>query len=98
MRIKEGVKLDGISTDITKIFHIVEFHLNRHAQEMWITSALDGEHMPGSKHYSGEAIDVRIWDLVNKEDCVTKIQESIGDDYDVVLEASHIHIEYDPDG
>ena len=97
MRIKEGVKLDGISTDITKIFHIVEFFLNSHGQEMWITSALDGEHMQGSKHYSGEAIDVRIWDLINKQDCCTKMREALGNNYDVVLESSHIHLEYDPE-
>jgi hypothetical protein len=96
MRIKEGVKLDGIQTTITKTFHIVEFFLNSHGQEMWITSGLEGEHMKDSKHYTGEAIDVRIWDLINKQDCVTKIREALGTDYDVVLESSHIHIEYDP--
>lgn len=96
MRIKEGVKLDGIQTSITKTFHIIEFFLRSHGQEMWITSALDGKHKEGSKHYTGEAIDLRIWDLINKQDCVTLIQEALGNDYDVVLEPSHIHVEYDP--
>lgn len=96
MKIKKGVELDGISTNITKIFHIIEFFLKSHGQELVITSGLEGEHKKDSKHYTGEAIDVRTWDLVNKQDCCTRIREALGDEYDVVLESSHIHIEYDP--
>lgn len=96
MRIKEGVELDGISTNITKTWHIVEYYLAKYGQEMWITSGLEGIHKQGSKHHSGEAVDLRIWDLEDPDRCVMEMSAILGPDYDVVLESTHIHLEYDP--
>ena len=63
---------------------------------MTITSGNDGLHMKGSKHYTNEAIDIRIRDMVNRHRTFRDIQRDLGKDYDVVLESDHIHIEYDP--
>ncbi len=62
---------------------------------MTITSAKDGVHMKGSKHYSGEAIDVRKFDMKNVKIVVEEFKEYLGKDYDVINEKTHIHIEYD---
>lgn len=67
--------------------------------EIVITSGTDGSHMVGSKHYSGEALDVRISNFPNKEAVATfarLLRLRLGGDYDVVIEADHLHIEYDP--
>lgn len=61
-----------------------------------ITSVNDGQHMTGSKHYSGHAFDVRIWWLSDPLKCTGAIATKLGPDFDVVLEKDHIHIEYDP--
>lgn len=65
---------------------------------MTITSGNDGKHMRGSKHYTNEAIDIRINDMQNPKRVSDEIAFYLGKNYDVVLEPTHIHIEYDPKG
>ena len=75
-------------------------------RDVVITSVCDGTHMEGSKHYEGNAFDVRTWvtdtcgvqmSRDTKRDIATFLQNILGMDYDVVAEATHIHVEYDPD-
>ena len=72
-----------------------------------ITSQKDGTHKPRSGrislHYSGLAVDIRSKHLTpeQKQRVKVKLRDSLGVDYDVVLEAEgmtneHFHIEYDP--
>jgi hypothetical protein len=64
-----------------------------------LTSGREGVHMPGSKHYSGNAGDYRIRHLEDSSMAAAIVEELRGcftDDYDVVLEETHIHVEYDP--
>lgn len=65
---------------------------------MTITSGheLTSRHMKESKHYTGEAIDIRKFDMKNTKIVLEEIREYLGNDYDVVEEKTHIHIEYDP--
>lgn len=68
-----------------------------------ITSICDGKHKAGSKHYEGLAFDVRTWadsagnQMTNKEKqlIAEHCRSYLGDDWDVVVEPTHIHIEYD---
>ncbi len=65
-----------------------------------VTFTTNGTHTtPNSLHYSGNAIDLRVWGLTDAEraDWVRRIRDAIGYDYDVVDEGDHIHVEYDPD-
>lgn len=69
--------------------------------EVTITSAKDGTHKENSKHYSGNAVDIRtkdmkkdvkwVWGTIEKN-----LNIAYPNCYDVVLESNHIHIEYDP--
>ncbi len=63
-----------------------------------VTSLCDGKHSKNSKHYEGNAVDFRTRHLT--DDDVMPIREALvarlGPDYDVILEATHIHVEYDP--
>lgn len=62
-----------------------------------ITSALDGEHMVESKHYIGQALDVRTHNWVEwKKEELRECLNGLGRDYDVVQEHDHLHIEFDP--
>jgi hypothetical protein len=63
-----------------------------------ITSALDGTHSKGSLHYKGLATDYRIWNVpeARRSELRSQVAETLGDDFDVVLESTHLHVEYDP--
>lgn len=67
--------------------------------QLVVTSLRDGVHMPGSLHYSGNAVDLRIRDLNQGQ--LGMILQGLrsrlsGQGFDVILESDHIHIEYDP--
>jgi hypothetical protein len=63
-----------------------------------VTSLMDGKHSQRSLHYKGLAVDLRIWNLnAPVEQVVTALRSALGEDYDVVLESDHIHVEYDPE-
>jgi len=76
-----------------------------------LTSAVDGKHKKGSKHYTGEAVDFRTNHISSREiklSIVEEIKRRLTEDYDVIFEDNafdsngnqtryeHIHIEYDP--
>jgi len=67
---------------------------------VWCTSANDSTHMPGSKHYSNEAFDIRTKNAIGGLDVIKQwaknIQIELGSDYDVVIEKDHLHLEFDP--
>ena len=68
---------------------------------VWITSANDSNHMTGSLHYENRAFDIRIRNIIGQVSSearlwAERIQVALGDDYDVLLESDHIHVEYDP--
>jgi hypothetical protein len=96
MQIKTGVALSGMSPEIVLAVMIIKDILNDHGQEVVITSGVDGKHRVSSAHYTGRAVDLRIWDLKDKDRCITKMRAALGRDYDVVLESNHIHLEFDP--
>lgn len=64
-----------------------------------ITSGTDGVHRPGSKHYSGEALDFRRrhWTRAQLHQFVDALRARLGPGYDLVIEPTHLHVEYDPD-
>lgn len=72
-----------------------------------LTSGTEGQHSERSLHYpsnspsgKGRAIDLRIWNLPAHEAEAPKaarmLKERLSSDYDVVLETTHVHVEYDP--
>lgn len=94
LRFKDGVSLYGLQPEML-------WALDR-CVEAWegdvtVTSARGDKHSVGSKHYSGYAVDLRTRDL--NESQIRIILEALRfilHGYDVILESTHIHIEYDP--
>lgn len=62
-----------------------------------ITSGTDGQHKPGSKHYTGEALDIRSFNIPEalRPKVIAHLQARLGSDYQVIVEQDHIHIEWD---
>lgn len=63
-----------------------------------VTSGLDGTHQAKSLHYEGLAEDYRTSDAPKGQllGMVSEIRALLGGSYDVVLESTHLHVEFDP--
>lgn len=98
MRIKsgpQGARVYGIRPEIVLALNIASAVFERRGVQMVITSVADGQHSRGSLHYAGCATDLRRPEA-NAEAIVADLKDRLGDDYDVVLEADHIHVEFQP--
>lgn len=108
IRLKDGVKLDGLSPQI--LLAIVVADQQRAAlgwmaprMETVVTSVNDSQHRVNSLHYQGRAVDLRTHDLDDrhKDVWVDYIRRALGKDFDVLLEGlgtpnEHLHLEWDP--
>lgn len=91
------VNLDGIHMEmIVAILAAMRVCMRHGVRELVITSARDGRHGKASLHGSGEAIDLRNFTWPDTIGMADEIREELDQDYDVVLEHDHLHIEYDP--
>jgi hypothetical protein len=98
VRAKIGTILD-LNQEIQEAYHLAEGIYQDYGYECVVTSGRDGTHMAGSKHYGGDAIDLRTRHVKDNNTIAMIAQELqivLGDDYDVVVEGTHIHVEYDP--
>ena len=95
MKFKEGVKVFGIRQEALLILMCAETVWARQGEEVVCTSVVDGSHSVASLHFAGCAVDLRIWGL-DVEKAAAELREALTDEYDVVVEADHIHVEYQP--
>ena len=69
--------------------------------DMVVTSAgeIGDFRKKGSKHLSGMAFDIRTRGLSDETiHLIARLaRAALGDDYDVVVESNHIHVEFDPE-
>lgn len=93
--IKPGVRIQGMRTEILLAVLVAHELFSEQNQYLTITSCTDGQHKEGSLHYEGLAVDLRLPNA-GKEKVVGQLAGRLGTEYDVILEADHIHVEYDP--
>jgi hypothetical protein len=99
MDYKEGVDSGAMSPELSGRFDAIDrVHQEIAGRGAVVTSARDGSHRVNSKHYSGEAIDLRTRDLTSSQvdRLVNELRRTLGSDFDVIREGDHIHLEYDP--
>jgi hypothetical protein len=101
VKVKDGVNLSGMTAPALFGLTVSEVIFGRHGAEMVVTSGTDGVHSAGSRHYSGNAFDLRTRNLTGET--LTAILDSLKSalskfGFDVVRESDHIHVEYDPKG
>ena len=101
MILKNGVKIKGIKPECIMGIMIAEsvWKLSLNTNDpMVITSVTDGKHMNGSLHYKGLAFDVRTNFLTSTQKSIffDALRNHMDLEFDIVLEKSHIHIEFDP--
>uniref|UniRef100_A0A6M3Y334 Peptidase n=1 Tax=viral metagenome TaxID=1070528 RepID=A0A6M3Y334_9ZZZZ len=95
MLIKAGVDISRLRPEIRrKLRKIAQTVWACDNQELVITSTYEGNHNESSLHYVNLAIDIRRDQAMSYS--FKELKRTLGADYDVVQEANHIHIEYDP--
>ena len=98
MQLKTGVKLRGLQPELLLALIVADGIYKKYfARDLVVTSVTDGCHKVGSKHFVGQAADLRLWGLEGRvESIVSALVAALGEDFDVVPEKDHIHLEYDP--
>jgi len=95
MLLKAGVDISRLKPEIRKkLPGIAGIIWSVDQEELVILSTYEGDHSEGSLHYADLAVDIR--KTIGFKVIATKIKAYLGKDYDVVLNAFHIHIEYNP--
>jgi hypothetical protein len=105
LKVKDGVNIHGLLPEMQPV--LVHSHRiwSARGYDHVVTSARDGIHGIGSWHYFGYALDLRTWapeggqlNLAEKQELAEELREALSqysDFYDVVVESTHMHIEYD---
>ena len=98
MIIKSGVRVFGLRPEILLALIIAEPLFEEEGEEMVVTSLIEGKHSRGSLHYAGAAVDLRTNPIAPAaaKEIRDELQRRLGPDYDVVLEKTHLHIEFQP--
>ena len=82
IRFKQGVKWQGVSPEITLAIMAMDGVLSPQTYDnaCWITSIRDGQHSKDSRHYIGEAFDMRsknIMASISKKDVLEDIKNTL---------------------
>jgi len=96
--LKPGVRITGMRPEIL-LAAVAAMEVYKAAgHDLTITACVDGKHATGSLHYAGAAIDLRTRDLPPAEvpKILAQVKTCLGDDFDVLREADHFHVEFQP--
>ena len=102
LSLKTGARVTGLRIEALFAVMVAQSVFAEAGCDCIITSGTDGKHSRGSEHYKGDAVDFRTRHLPGGSEGETarlvfqKIAAALGDEYDVVLESTHIHVEFDP--
>lgn len=95
MLLKTGVDISRLRPEIRKKLPMISAVVVAiEGGELVIVSTYEGNHSPGSLHYADLAVNIRSGK--HKDQVGLELGRVLGPDYDVVVEMTHIHIEYDP--
>lgn len=97
IEMKQDVSIDGLRAPMLRAlqYALIAWQAAG-ASRLVVTSTTEGEHTPGSLHPDGLAVDLRIWELSHPVQVAAALELLLGPEYDVVLEDTHVHVEYDP--
>ena len=98
MKLKDGIKILGLRPELNLALIIADKIWSNYNQELVITELTGGKHGTASLHYAGLSADLRTRYFTDEEkELVAKdLREALGENYDVVVEKTHIHIEFQP--
>jgi len=91
-------KVKGMQPEILLAIIITNELLSKmFKRDLTLTSVTDS-HQPPSFHPEGLAFDMRTWGMSweDKTRFKKELENLLGGEYDVVIEGTHIHVEFDP--
>jgi hypothetical protein len=89
--LKAGVQFAHDSVALGRI--LATLLLLEEPSDLVITSGSDGTHDPNSRHYRGEAVDIRTRTLANPEAVRAKLAAVLGPKFSVINEGDHLHVQ-----
>lgn len=94
----KSVNIHGLDVCMQPVLKNADIIWRKYGQEVVVTSARDGIHSVGSLHYYGFAVDLRTYYFADhiKPQVAQELRKALGPKYQVILEKTHIHVEYDP--
>ena len=98
MKLKTGVKVNGMKPEILLAIIVAKDIYKDHGKDLVVTEVTGGKHGIGSLHYAGLAVDIRT-NFFREDEVILvhkDLRDALGEEYDVVLEKTHIHIEFQP--
>lgn len=99
MFLKGDVRLKGIQPEMCVCLMVAHdvYEVAGQGHRFMVTSVTDGKHMEKSLHYRGLAVDLRLPEAQMVSKVVYDLTRALGNEFDVVCEKDHIHVEYDPE-
>jgi len=96
--LKSDVHVAGMRPELVPALLAADRIYRANGAFMTVTSVSEGEHKEKSLHPEGLAFDLRTRNFTRVEvDRIARaIRESLTIDYDVVVEKTHIHVEFQP--
>ena len=104
MKLKEGVQALDVHPSVLHAMDVVDaFWRQTFGTHAVVTSLGDSNHSEGSLHYGvpgdvrTRAFDLRTRDLDGAQKAMVRyaLRRLLGEAYDVILETTHLHIEFD---
>lgn len=105
-KFKRGVTFNGVQPECVMGIMVATHVMESLGHTCTVTSIMDGKHLSNSLHYAGLAFDLRTWANDSGEQLpdekkqliARSLRQYLGADWDVVVESTHIHCEFDPKG
>jgi len=82
---------------VAKAVGTVAIVFNSYDEDLFITSYCEGQHGIRTLHPFGYAFDLRAPRDVPTSVLKGRLKTALGNDFDIIFERDHIHIEYDPE-
>src|SRR5919108_658569 len=98
MKLKPGVRVLGIRPELVLALLVLRDLYTEYGvgSACVVTSVIEGEHRRASLHLAGAAVDLRHPGAQVARQLVAAAQAQLGEEYDVLLEADHVHVEFQP--
>jgi hypothetical protein len=98
---KPGASITGVSPEMAFGMVIISGVFQSRGVPCVITAGTDGKHGVGSLHYIGSAVDIRLpsrfTSTIESDGAMRRdLELALGEEWDVVLEVDHLHVEWDP--
>jgi hypothetical protein len=99
IRIKSGLtgcRIHGLQPELILGLMVVKDVYDYIQQDVIVTCISDSKHKNSSLHYVGFAADLSLPSADKTSVVLDRLHINLGDDFDIVLEGDHIHVEFQP--